>query len=52
MEIDELRKLAGIGNAATMTAYQGSNISMTGTEKAEIQRKNKIEPGLVPLVVL
>ena len=45
MEIDELRKLAGIGNAATMTAYQGSNISMTGTEKAEIQRKNKIEPG-------
>lgn len=48
MDIDTLRRLAGIGNLASMTPVQmpeGSNISITGTEKAEIQRDRNIQPG-------
>jgi hypothetical protein len=47
-ELQQLRLLAGITNRPMMQAYQGypgSNISLTGTEKAEIQRENKIRPG-------
>lgn len=48
MDIDTLRTLAGIRNVASMTPVnmgQGSNISITGSEKAELQREHKIEPG-------
>jgi len=48
MDIDTLRTLAGIKNLAIMNPVQmgqGSNISITGTEKAELQREHKIEPG-------
>ena len=48
MDIDTLRTLAGIRNMASMSPVdmgQGSNISITGTEKAELQREHKIEPG-------
>lgn len=46
MDIDTLRALAGIKNLASMSPVQvGSNISMTGTEKAAIQQERKIEPG-------
>lgn len=49
MDIDKLRILAGVKSLSNMQPVQfdpaGSNISMTGTEKAEIQRENKIEPG-------
>ena len=46
MDIDTLRALAGIKNLASMNPVQtGSNISMTGTEKAAIQQERKIEPG-------
>jgi hypothetical protein len=48
MDIDTLRTLAGIRNVASMTPVnmgQGSNISITGTEKAELQREHKIQPG-------
>ena len=46
MDIDTLRALAGIKNLASMSPVQvGSNISMTGTEKAAIQQEKKIEPG-------
>ena len=48
MDIDTLRTLAGIKNIASMTPGnmgQGSNISITGTEKAELQREHKIQPG-------
>ena len=41
MTLDELKTLAGIGVYSTAN----ENISITGTEKARIQRKNKIEPG-------
>ena len=45
MDLDTLRKLAGINEFKGYTPYEGSNISITGTEKAEIQRKENIRPG-------
>ena len=49
-ELDRMKWLAGItpANSANMQPYQvntGSNISITGTEKAEIQREKNIQPG-------
>lgn len=47
-EIQQLRTLAGIGNRAVMQEYQGfpgSNISVTGTEKGQLQREHNIQPG-------
>ena len=50
MTLERLQQLSGIrpfGNSARMTAYtpEGSNISLTGNEKAELQRKHNIQPG-------
>lgn len=44
MDINDLKKLAGvsIGNNAI---NNGSNISITGTQKAELMRKHNIKPG-------
>jgi|TARA_B110000977_G_scaffold21675_1_gene25951 hypothetical protein len=44
-ELDQIIKLAGINEFKGYTPYEGSNISITGTEKAEIQRKDNIRPG-------
>lgn len=44
-DLDQLRRLAGIGNTPNWTAYEGINVSITGTEKAQLQRKHGIEPG-------
>ncbi len=44
-ELDQIRKLAGINEFKGYTAYEGSNISITGTEKAEIMREQGIRPG-------
>lgn len=46
-EITQLKVLAGIIDKAgnTVESSDESNVSITGTEKAEYQRKNKIEPG-------
>jgi hypothetical protein len=49
VSIEELQRLAGIrvegyGNSLRKTA-EGSNISVTGTEKARLQKKHNIEPG-------
>jgi len=47
-EVEQIKKLAGItpANSANMQPYDpGSNISVTGTEKAELQRKHNIRPG-------
>jgi hypothetical protein len=41
-ELDQIRKLAGINEFKGYTAYEGSNISITGTEKAEIMREQGI----------
>lgn len=49
-ELEQIKKLAGItpANSANMQPYNvdsGSNISITGNEKAEIQRNKNIQPG-------
>jgi hypothetical protein len=44
-DLDQIRRLAGIGNSPNWTAYTGINVSITGTEKAQLQREHKIEPG-------
>jgi hypothetical protein len=49
ISIEDLQRLAGVrtagyGNSVRRTA-EGSNVSITGTEKAELQRKHNIEPG-------
>ncbi len=49
VSLAELQRLAGIrvegyGNSLRKTT-EGSNISITGTEKARLQRKHNIEPG-------
>jgi hypothetical protein len=47
-EIQELKRLAGISNRPVWTEYKGysdSNISVTGTEKAQLMRKHDIKPG-------
>lgn len=47
-DISELKLLAGVSNRPKWTEYKGhpgSNISVTGTEKAKIMREYKIEPG-------
>ena len=50
-ELDRMKWLAGItpANLSNMQPYNpanpGSNVSLTGTEKAEIQRDNNIQTG-------
>lgn len=44
MDINDLKKLAGV-SIGKNTINNGSNISITGTEKAELMRKNNIKPG-------
>ena len=52
-ELKIVQYLAGLGGQARLSEYRrhqeeinkGSNISVTGTEKAEIMRQNNIRPG-------
>jgi len=49
VSLEDLQRLAGIrvegyGNSLRKTT-EGSNISITGTEKARLQKKHNIEPG-------
>ena len=44
MDIEELKRLAGIGNN-TQEDSLGENLSYVGTAKAEYQRKHNIRPG-------
>ena len=48
-ELEQIQQLAGItpANSSNMQPYnpESRNVSITGTEKAEIQREKKIEPG-------
>jgi hypothetical protein len=44
-ELADIKRLAGITEYKGLTAYQGSNISITGTEKGELMKKNNIRPG-------
>jgi hypothetical protein len=45
MDLDELRRLAGINTFKGLTPYEGSNISVTGNEKGEIMKAQNIKPG-------
>lgn len=42
MDIDRLKTLSGV---SASLAESGSNISITGNEKAKIQREKNIKPG-------
>ena len=44
-ELDQIRKLAGINEFKGYTPYEGSNISVTGTEKRKIEKEKNIRPG-------
>jgi hypothetical protein len=49
VSIEDLQRLAGVrtqgyGNSLRRTT-EGSNISLTGTEKARLQKKHDIQPG-------
>lgn len=47
-ELDQLKQLAGINKFKGLVEYsveQGSNISVTGTEKRQIEREQNIKPG-------
>jgi len=46
VDIQELQRLAGITDEFKgYEPYEGSNISVTGTEKKQIEREKGIEPG-------
>jgi hypothetical protein len=45
MDIAELKRLAGITEFKGYQTYDGSNISITGSEKQRIEREKKIKPG-------
>lgn len=42
MNLSELKKLAGLNSS---TQLDGSNISLTGTEKSQLMKKHNIKPG-------
>lgn len=44
-DIDRIKALAGINEFKGYTPYEGSNISVTGTEKKKIEREKNIQPG-------
>ena len=51
MNLEDLKKLAGINEFKgfvkyeTENPYNGSNLSLTGNEKGELQKKHDIRPG-------
>jgi hypothetical protein len=44
-ELEYIKKLAGVNEFKGYTPYDGSNISVTGTEKRQIEREKNIQPG-------
>lgn len=44
-ELEYIKKLAGINEFKGYTPYEGSNISITGTEKRKIEKEKNIQPG-------
>lgn len=44
-DLQELKYLAGITQKPNWTVYEGSNISLTGNEKAQLMKKHDIKPG-------
>ena len=44
-DIERLKKLAGVKEPKPEEGSMGENLSYTGTEKAQYQRKHNIQPG-------
>lgn len=44
-ELEYIKKLAGVNEFKGYQPYEGSNISLTGTEKRQIEREKDIKPG-------
>jgi hypothetical protein len=44
-ELEYIKKLAGVNEFKGYAPYDGSNISVTGTEKRQIEREKNIQPG-------
>ena len=45
MNLDELRRLAGVRTSNSGLNTDGSNVSLTGSEKARLMREHNIKPG-------
>ena len=45
MEIEDLKRLAGINEFKGYTEYTLENLSISGTEKKKIEREKNIQPG-------
>jgi hypothetical protein len=45
MDLAELKRLAGVRSSHQTEINKGSNISLTGMEKAELMKKHNIKPG-------
>jgi hypothetical protein len=45
MDLNDLKKLAGVNSFKGYTPYEGINVSVSGTEKRELERKHNIKPG-------
>lgn len=45
MNLEDLKRLAGITEFKGYQPYGGSNISITGTEKRQLEKKHNIKPG-------
>lgn len=45
MNLQDLKRLAGITEFKGYQPYGGSNISITGTEKRQLEKKHNIKPG-------
>lgn len=46
MDLERLKKLAGVNEFKGYQPYEdGSNISITGTEKRQIEKERNIKPG-------
>jgi hypothetical protein len=44
-ELEYIKKLAGVNEFKGYAPYEGSNISVTGTEKRRIEKEKNIKPG-------
>jgi hypothetical protein len=45
MDLAELKRLAGVSSSHQTEINKGSNVSLTGMEKADLMRKHNIKPG-------
>jgi len=45
MNLEELKKLSGINSQNKINTETGSNVSLTGMEKARLMREHNIKPG-------